>query len=89
MSIGVTTQLTSVNTSQIVDGAVTSAKIASGAVVAASIAAGSVGTAAISSGAATSGQILQANLDRRRRAKVLRQEGDSPDHPLRCLIAGK
>ncbi len=61
MSIGVTTQLTSVNTSQIVDGAVTSAKIASGAVVAASIAAGSVGTAAISSGAATSGQILQAN----------------------------
>jgi len=61
MSIGVTTQLTSVNTSQIVDGAVTSAKIASGAVVAASIAAGSVGTAAISSGSATSGQILQAN----------------------------
>ncbi len=61
MSIGVTTQLTSVNTSQIVDGAVTSAKIASGAVVAASIAAGSVGTAAMSSGSATSGQILQAN----------------------------
>lgn len=61
MSIGVTTQLTSVNTSQIVDGAVTSAKIADNAVVAAKIAAGSVGTAAISSGSATSGQILQAN----------------------------
>jgi hypothetical protein len=51
MSIGVTTQLTSVNTSQIVDGAVTSAKIGAGA----------VGTVAISSGSATSGQILQAN----------------------------
>lgn len=61
MSIGVTTQLTSVNTSQIVDGAVTSAKIAAGAVVAASIAAAAVGTAAISSGSATSGQVLQAN----------------------------
>jgi len=31
----------------------------------------------------------QGGLDRRRRAKVLRQEGNSPDHTLRCLIAGK
>lgn len=51
MSIGVTNELTTVGTSQIVDGSVTSAKIASG----------SVGTSQISSGSATSGQLLQAD----------------------------
>lgn len=71
MSIGKTTELNLVDTSQIVDGAVTSAKIAAGAVdsaalaanavVAAKIAAAAVGTAALNSGAATNGQVLTAN----------------------------
>ena len=57
MSIGKTTELTSVSSSQIVDGAVTSAKIGTGAVVSASIAAGAVGSAAISAGAINSTHI--------------------------------
>lgn len=67
MSIGKTTELSSVSSSQIVDGAVTSAKIAAGAVgsaalasssvVAASIAAGAVGSAAISAGSINSTHI--------------------------------
>ena len=71
MSIGKTTDLNVVNSSQIVDGSVTSAKIAAGAVssaaladnavVAAKIAAEAVGIVAISSGSATTGQVLQAN----------------------------
>lgn len=51
MSIGVTNELTTVGTAQLVDGSVTSAKIAAGA----------VNTSAINSGSATSGQLLQAN----------------------------
>jgi len=67
MSINTTSELSLVNTSQIVDGAVTSAKIAAGAVgsaaladnavVAAKIAAGSVGSAALASGAVSSSNI--------------------------------
>lgn len=67
MSIGKTSDLSSVSSSQIVDGAVTSAKIAAGAVgssalasssvVAASIAAGAVGSAALASGAVVSAAI--------------------------------
>lgn len=67
MSIGKTTELTSVSSSQIVDGAVTSAKIAAGAVgssalasssvVAASIAAGAVGSAALADNAVVSSKI--------------------------------
>jgi hypothetical protein len=70
MSINTTSELSSVNTSQIVDGAVTSAKIAAGAVgsaaiasgsvVAASIAAGAVGSAALASGSVNS-SILASN----------------------------
>jgi hypothetical protein len=71
MSIGKTTELSLVNTAQIVDGSVTSSKIAAGAVgsaalasgsvVAASIAAGAVGSAAISSTGASSWYLLTAN----------------------------
>lgn len=61
MSIGKTTELSSVNSSQIVDGAVTSAKLGAASVVAASIAAGAVGTAAISSTGASSWYLLTAN----------------------------
>ena len=71
MAIETTSDLSSVVSSQIVDGAITSAKIgtgavgsaalASGAVVAASIAAGAVGSAALSSGSASSNDILIAN----------------------------
>lgn len=51
MAIETTSDLSSVVSSQIVDGAVTSAKIADNAVVAAKIAAGAVGSAALASGA--------------------------------------
>lgn len=57
MAIETTSDLSSVVSSQIVDGAVTSAKIGAGAVVAASIAAGAVGSAAISAGAINSTHI--------------------------------
>lgn len=67
MSIGKTSELSSVSSSQIVDGAVTSAKIAAGAVgssalasgsvVAASIAAGAVGSAALADNAVVSSKI--------------------------------
>jgi hypothetical protein len=57
MAIETTSDLSSVVSSQIVDGAVTSAKIGTGAVVAASIAAGAVGSAAISAGAINSTHI--------------------------------
>lgn len=72
MSIGKTTDLNVVNSSQIVDGAVTSAKIAAGAVgssalasgsvVAASIAAGAVGSAAIADNAVVAAKIAAASI---------------------------
>ena len=61
MSIGKTTELTSVSSSQIVDGAVTSAKIADNAVVAAKINAAAVNTAKIDSTGGSSGWLLTAN----------------------------
>ena len=57
MAIETTSDLSSVVSSQIVDGAVTSAKIADNAVVAAKIAAGAVGSAALASGAVVSASI--------------------------------
>ena len=60
MSIGKTTELTSVSSSQIVDGAVTSDKLGAASVVAAKIAAGAVGSAALASGSVNS-SILAAN----------------------------
>ena len=73
MSIGKTSDLSSVSSSQIVDGAVTSAKIAAGAVgsaalasssvVEASIAAGAVGSAALANGAVISSKIATGSVD--------------------------
>lgn len=57
MAIETTSDLSSVVSSQIVDGAVTSAKIADNAVVAAKIAAGAVGSAALASGAVVAASI--------------------------------
>jgi hypothetical protein len=62
MAIEVTTDLSLVGTSQIVDGAVTSAKIADNAVVAAKIAAGAVGSAAIASGAVGSAALASSSV---------------------------
>lgn len=60
MAIETTSDLSSVVSSQIVDGAVTSAKIADNAVVAAKIAAGAVGSAALASGAVVAASIAAA-----------------------------
>jgi len=57
MAIETTSDLSSVVSSQIVDGAVTSAKIADNAVVAAKIAAGAVGSASLESGAVVAASI--------------------------------
>ena len=57
MAIETTSDLSSVVSSQIVDGAVTSAKIGTGAVVAAGIFAGAVGSAALASGAVVAATI--------------------------------
>jgi hypothetical protein len=72
MSIGKTSDLSLVNTAQIVDGSVTSAKIgaaavgsdalAANAVVASKIAAGSVGSAALASGAVVSAAIASGAI---------------------------
>jgi hypothetical protein len=62
MAIEVTSDLSLVGTSQIVDGSVTSAKIGTGAVVAASIAAGAVGSAALASGAVVAASIAAASV---------------------------
>lgn len=62
MAIETTSDLSSVVSSQIVDGAVTSAKIADNAVVAAKIAAGAVGSAAIASGAVGSAALASSSV---------------------------
>jgi len=62
MAIEVTSDLSLVGTSQIVDGSVTSAKIGTGAVVAAGIAAGAVGSAALASGAVGSAAIAAGSV---------------------------
>jgi len=62
MSIGKTTELSSVSSSQIVDGAVTSAKIADNAVVAAKINAGAVGSAALADNAVVASKIAAGSV---------------------------
>lgn len=62
MAIETTSDLSSVVSSQIVDGAVTSAKIGTGAVVAASIAAGVVGSAALADNAVVAAKIAAGSV---------------------------
>lgn len=62
MSIGKTSDLSSVDTAQIVDGAITSAKIADNAVVAAKINAGAVGSAALADNAVVAAKIAAGSV---------------------------
>jgi len=62
MGIGKTTDLNVVDTSQIVDGSLTSAKIADNAVVAAKINAGAVGSAALADNAVVAAKIAAGSV---------------------------